>query len=34
MVVGTLCGYRNNNDDQGWKDGPFETCAGFRNDGF
>lgn len=33
MVVGTLCGYRNNNDDQGWKDGPFETCAGFRNDG-
>lgn len=34
MVVGTLCGYRNNNDDQGWKDDPFETCAGFRNDGF
>lgn len=34
MVVGTLCGYRNSNDDQGWKDGPFETCCGFRNDGF
>ena len=34
MVVGTLCGFRNSRDDQGWKDGTFETCAGFRNDGF
>jgi len=33
MVVGTLCGYRNQNDDQGWQDGPFATCCGFRNDG-
>ena len=24
MVVGTLCGYRNNRDDQGWRDGPFD----------
>jgi len=34
MVVGTLCGFRNSRDDQGWKDGTFETCTGFRNDGF
>ncbi len=33
MVVGTLVGYRNERDDQGWKDGPFETASGFRNDG-
>lgn len=33
MVVGTLCGYRNERDDQGWRDGSFETVAGFRNDG-
>ena len=33
MVVGKLCGYKNARDDQGWKDGPFETCCGFRNDG-
>lgn len=33
MVVGTLCGYKNSQDNQGWKPGPFETCAGFRNDG-
>jgi len=33
MVVGTLVGYRNEYDNQGWKDGPFETAAGFRNDG-
>lgn len=33
MVVGKLCGYKNARDDQGWKDGPFETCSGFRNDG-
>ena len=33
MVVGKLCGYKNARDDQGWIDGPFETCAGFRNDG-
>lgn len=29
MVVGTLCGHRNENDDQGWHDGPFETVTGF-----
>lgn len=33
MVVGKLCGYKNERDDQGWNDGPFETCTGFRNDG-
>ena len=38
MVVGTLCGYRNNRDDQGWKDGPFDgpdgiRCCGFANSG-
>lgn len=38
MVVGTLCGYRNNRDDQGWKDGPFDgpegvKCCGFSDDG-
>lgn len=32
-VVGTLVGYRNEYDNQGWRDGPFETAAGFRNDG-
>lgn len=29
MVVGTLCGYRNENDDQGWHDGPFSSATGF-----
>lgn len=33
MVVGTLVGYRNEYDNQGWRDGPFETASGFRNDG-
>ncbi|MGN0069817.1 MAG: IPT/TIG domain-containing protein [Prevotella sp.] len=33
MVVGKLCGYKNERDDQGWNDGPFATCTGFRNDG-
>lgn len=33
MVVGTLCGYRNERDDQGWVDGSFDICAGFRQDG-
>lgn len=33
MVVGKLCGYKNERDDQGWNDGPFETCSGFRNYG-
>ncbi len=37
MVVGTLCGYKNSRDDQGWNattEGvPFETVCGFRNDG-
>lgn len=34
MVAGTLCGYKNARDDQGWVDGPFATCCGFRNYGF
>ncbi len=38
MVVGTLCGYRNNRDDQGWRDGPFDgpegvKCCGFSRSG-
>lgn len=38
MVVGTLCGYRNNRDDQGWRDGPFDgpegvKCCGFSDNG-
>ena len=38
MVVGTLCGFRNNRDDQGWRYGPFEgpdnvRCCGFNADG-
>lgn len=38
MVVGTLCGFRNNRDDQGWRDGPFDgdesvKCCGFSEDG-
>ena len=38
MVVGTLCGYRNALDNQGWQEGPFDgpdgiRTAGFRNDG-
>ncbi|MDR1518073.1 MAG: IPT/TIG domain-containing protein [Dysgonamonadaceae bacterium] len=33
MVVGTLCGFRNEWDNQGWVDGSFDICAGFRNDG-
>ncbi|MBQ8046923.1 MAG: IPT/TIG domain-containing protein [Prevotella sp.] len=33
MVVGTLCGYKNELDNQGWKEGSFEECCGFRNDG-
>jgi hypothetical protein len=39
MVVSTLCGYRNERDDQGWRDGPFKgsddsRAAGFRNASF
>lgn len=35
MVVGTLCGYKNERDDQGWSESgsSFETVTGFRNDG-
>lgn len=38
MVVGTLCGFRNGRDDQGWKDGPFKgpdnvRASGFSSDG-
>lgn len=34
MVVGTLCGFRNNRDDQGWRDGPFEGPDNVRACGF
>ena len=34
MVVGTLCGYRNNRDDQGWLDGPFDGEEGVKACGF
>lgn len=30
MVVSTLCGIKNERDDQGWIDGKFEKAAGFR----
>lgn len=33
MVVGELCGKKNERDNQGWNDGTFETVTGFRNDG-
>jgi hypothetical protein len=33
MVAGTLCGWQNARDDQGWIDGSFATSCGFRNDG-
>lgn len=33
MVVGTLCGARNQFDDQGWHTGSFATCSGFSGDG-
>lgn len=32
-VVGTLCGYQNENDSQGEVWGSFDVCAGFRNEG-
>lgn len=32
-VVGRIAGYRNEHDDQGWKDGPFSECSGFAADG-
>jgi hypothetical protein len=34
VVLSTLCGDKNERDDQGWKDGPFSTCVGFRNMSF
>jgi hypothetical protein len=34
MVVSTLCGYRNERDDQGWHDGSFDEVTGFRNDAY
>ena len=39
MVVSTLCGYRNERDDQGWRDGPFKgnndtRAVGFSNASF
>ena len=34
MVVGTLCGFRNGRDDQGWKDGPFDGPDNIRASGF
>lgn len=33
FIVGTLCGYRNEYDDQGEVFGPFETACGFRSEG-
>ena len=33
VVVGTLCGYKNVNDDQGEEFGPFATTCGFRHEG-
>lgn len=33
MVVGRIAGYRNEFDDQGWHDGPFDECTGFAADG-
>ena len=35
MVVGTLCGYKNSRDDQGWSESgtSFDKVCGFRNDG-
>ena len=33
MVGRSLVGYRNERDDQRWKEGPFSIAAGFRNDG-
>lgn len=35
MVVGTLCGYKNERDDQGWSasGSSFSEVTGFRNDG-
>ncbi len=32
-VVGTLCGYKNSNDDQGEMWGSFDVCCGFNNEG-
>lgn len=32
-VVGTLCGYKNANDDQGVTWGPFSTITGFNHEG-
>ncbi len=32
-VVGTLCGYRNEQDDQGEMWGSFDICCGFSNEG-
>lgn len=32
-VVGTLCGYQNENDSQGEQWGPFSTCSGFNAEG-
>lgn len=32
-VVGTLCGYRNDNDNQGEMWGSFDVCTGFNSEG-
>lgn len=34
LVVSTLCGYKNERDDQGWIDGKFNIVAGFREPAF
>ena len=33
MVVGNLCGFKNELGEAPWVDGPFESCTGFKNDG-
>ncbi|MFV0377064.1 MAG: IPT/TIG domain-containing protein [Mangrovibacterium sp.] len=34
VVVSTLCGYKNERDDQGWIDGKFDKVAGFRESSY
>lgn len=34
LMVGTLCGSRNQHDDLPWKPGPFSEATGFRSDSY
>lgn len=34
QVVATLCGYKNEYDNQGWRDGSFADCCGFARNGW